>query len=231
MVEQARKAEQFRALAYPGQPLVLFNIWDAVAPGRRASGVKAVATGGWSVANAHGFADGERMPRVLAIDNLGRIVAATDLPVTIDLESGYGDTSKEVGEAIGLAIGARAVGCNHGGQLSGRMERPRGPSNKVIASDTLAGRPTQPVSASSSTRGQTSFSNDRPNSMTRRWSSRRSRASYRAYAGDGAVTSFAPGLADIALIARPLKRRQSAQHRVGDATPRCAPSHSMASQE
>ena len=81
------------ALHIPGKPLVLFNIWDAgSAKAVAAAGAKAIATGSWSVANANGFADGERMPLALAIDNLRRIVGATDLPVTIDLESGYGDT-------------------------------------------------------------------------------------------------------------------------------------------
>src|SRR4029079_7440644 len=111
--EQARKAEQFRALHIPGQPLVLFNIWDAGgARAVAAAGVKAIATGSWSVANANGFADGERMPLALGIDNLGRIVGVTELPVTIDLESGYGDMATAVGETVGLAITAGAVGCN-----------------------------------------------------------------------------------------------------------------------
>ncbi len=66
--DQTRKADQFRALHIPGKPLVLFNIWD---PGGAkvvaASGAKAVATSSWSVANANGFADGERIPLSLAI--------------------------------------------------------------------------------------------------------------------------------------------------------------------
>src|SRR6266436_5905853 len=73
--DQTRKADQFRALHIPGKPLVLFNIWD---PGGAkvvaASGAKAVATSSWSVANANGFADGERIPLSLAIENLRRIV-------------------------------------------------------------------------------------------------------------------------------------------------------------
>jgi 2-methylisocitrate lyase-like PEP mutase family enzyme len=83
------RAEEFRALHVRGKPLVLFNIWDA--GGARAvanGGAKAIATGSWSVANANGFADGERVPLALVIDNLRRIVGATDLPVTVDLESG-----------------------------------------------------------------------------------------------------------------------------------------------
>jgi hypothetical protein len=75
MTDQTRKAEQFRGLHAPGRPLILFNIWDA-------GGAKAIATGSWSVANANGFADGELLPLRLAIDNLRRIVDATNLPVT-----------------------------------------------------------------------------------------------------------------------------------------------------
>jgi 2-methylisocitrate lyase-like PEP mutase family enzyme len=113
MITQARKAEQLRALHIPGKPLVLFNIWDAgSAKAVAASGAKAIATGSWSVANANGFADGERILLALAIDNLRRIVGVTDLPVTIDLESGYGDAPEVVGETIAFAIDAGAVGCN-----------------------------------------------------------------------------------------------------------------------
>ena len=113
MADQARKAEQFRALHIPGTPLVLFNIWDAGgAKAVAASGAKAIATSSWSVANANGFADGERIPLPLAIDNLRRIVGATGLPVTIDLENGYADAPEVVSETIGLAIDAGAVGCN-----------------------------------------------------------------------------------------------------------------------
>jgi 2-methylisocitrate lyase-like PEP mutase family enzyme len=109
MSDQRRSAEAFRALHVRGAPLVLFNIWDAgSAKAVAMSGAKALATSSWSVAAAHGFVDGERIPFDLAIDNLHRIVCATELPVTVDLESGY----ENVGETIGLAIEAGAVGCN-----------------------------------------------------------------------------------------------------------------------
>jgi 2-methylisocitrate lyase-like PEP mutase family enzyme len=105
MADQTRKGERFRALHIPGDPLVLFNIWDAgSAKVVTAGGAKAIATSSWSVANANGFSDGERLPLALAIENLRRIVGATDLPVTIDLEGGYGDTPEMAGETIGLAI-------------------------------------------------------------------------------------------------------------------------------
>lgn len=113
MSAQASKAETFRSLHMPGRPLVLFNIWDAgTAKAVASSGVRALATGSWSVAAAHGFADGERVPLDFAIDNLARIVEATDLPVTVDLESGYGEIATEVARTVGRAIDAGAIGCN-----------------------------------------------------------------------------------------------------------------------
>lgn len=113
MNDQRHKAERFRALHIPGKPFVLFNVWDAGSTKAvAASGAPAIATGSWSVAHAYGFGDGERLPLALAIDNLRRIAGATDLPVTVDLESGYGDSAEHVGDTIGLAIEAGAVGCN-----------------------------------------------------------------------------------------------------------------------
>jgi methylisocitrate lyase len=111
--DQARTAEQFRSLHIPGKPLVLFNIWDAgSAKAVATSGAKAIATSSWSVANANGFADGERIPLASAIENLRRIISVTELPVTFDLESGYGDAPEVVGETIALVIDAGAIGCN-----------------------------------------------------------------------------------------------------------------------
>jgi methylisocitrate lyase len=113
MTDQARKAVQFQALHVPGKPLILFNIWDAgSAKAVTASGALAIATGSWSVAHANGFADGEVLPLGVAIDNLRRIIKVTDLPVTVDLESGYGETAAQVGETIALAIEVGAIGCN-----------------------------------------------------------------------------------------------------------------------
>jgi 2-methylisocitrate lyase-like PEP mutase family enzyme len=113
MATQAEKAKSFRKLHVPGEPLVLFNIWD---PGSAKvvaeTAAMALATSSWAVSVASGYSDGEHTPLPLVIDNLRRITEATNLPVTVDLESGYGDTSKKVGETIGLAIKAGAIGCN-----------------------------------------------------------------------------------------------------------------------
>ncbi|MGO4525726.1 isocitrate lyase/phosphoenolpyruvate mutase family protein [Microvirga sp. 2MCAF35] len=113
MTDQVTKAGAFKALHVSGRPINLFNVWDAgSAKAVAASGAKALATGSWSVAAAHGFEDGEFMPFDLALSNLERIVAATDLPVTIDLESGYGATPEEVGATIARTVQAGAIGFN-----------------------------------------------------------------------------------------------------------------------
>ncbi len=113
MSKQRERAGTFRALHVPGRPLILFNIWDVgSARAVAAGGARALATGSWSVAAANGFPDGERMPLDLCIANLQRIVDAVDLPVTFDLESGYGADPAAVGEAVARAVQAGAVGLN-----------------------------------------------------------------------------------------------------------------------
>lgn len=113
MPDQFSMAETFRRLHVPGEPLVIFNAWDAgSAKAVAAAGARAIGTGSWSVAAAHGYPDGEQMPLALAIANIERIVRAVQLPVTIDLESGYGPRPQDVAHSVALAIGAGAVGIN-----------------------------------------------------------------------------------------------------------------------
>ena len=113
MTNQTDKATAFRALHARGRPLVLLNIWDAGSAKAVADGgAPALATGSWSVAAAHGYADGEQLPFALALENLRRIVAAVDVPVSIDIESGYGDAPDAVATAVRGTIEAGAVGCN-----------------------------------------------------------------------------------------------------------------------
>jgi methylisocitrate lyase len=113
MREQASKARQFRELHVAGSPFVLFNVWDAGSTNAViAGGARAIATSSWSVAHANGFTDGEQLPLSLAIENLRRITSVTQLPVTADLEGGYGESADAIASCIALAIDAGAVGCN-----------------------------------------------------------------------------------------------------------------------
>lgn len=111
----------FRALHVPGKPLILVNIWDAgSARAVAAAGAKAIATGSYGVAEALGHADGQDLPLDDALANLARIRRVTDLPVSIDMEAGYGDTPAAVGAAVAAARDAGAAGINMEDRLPGQ---------------------------------------------------------------------------------------------------------------
>jgi len=113
MTDQSAKAQAFKDLHIPGNPLLLFNAWDAGSTKAvEKAGARAIATGSWSVAAANGYGDGEEVPLALAMENLARIVAATSLPVSVDIESGYGDAPEAVGQTVRKAVAAGAIGCN-----------------------------------------------------------------------------------------------------------------------
>lgn len=107
------KIKEFAALHIPGNPLILYNIWDAGSAAAVArAGVKAIATGSWGVAGAHGISDGEKLPLDTALATLAEIVAVTDLPVSIDMEAGYGADAAGVGASVNRAAAAGAAGIN-----------------------------------------------------------------------------------------------------------------------
>lgn len=114
------KVEAFRALHVPGDPLLLFNIWDAgSAKAVAGAGAKAVATGSYGVAEAQGFKDGETFPLDRALDVLAGVLRVTDLPVTFDMEAGYGDTPQEVAVSVAQAYAVGAVGINMEDRMPG----------------------------------------------------------------------------------------------------------------
>jgi len=120
MTIQKERAEKFHKLHVMGDPLILFNIWDAgSAKAVQEAGAKAIATGSWSVAAANGYGDGQQMPLDLALENLKRIFAAVDLPVTIDLEGGYATELADLRANIARVIDAGAVGINFEDQVVG----------------------------------------------------------------------------------------------------------------
>ena len=117
------KVAEFRALHVPGDPLILVNIWDAgSAKAVAAAGAKAIATGSFGVAGAQGRSDGEDFPIEDLFENLTRILAVTDLPVTIDMEAGYGADAAMVGVSVGRAKAAGAAGINMEDRLPGQSE-------------------------------------------------------------------------------------------------------------
>jgi 2-methylisocitrate lyase-like PEP mutase family enzyme len=119
-MHNSEKARAFAALHIAGEPLVLYNIWDAgSAQAVARAGAKAVATGSASVAEANGLDDGEAVPLALALNNARRIAAAVDLPVTVDFEGGYSVEADAVGRNVAVLAETGAIGCNFEDQIVG----------------------------------------------------------------------------------------------------------------
>lgn len=114
------KFHDFAKFHVSGDPLVLFNVWDAgSAQAVARAGAKAIATGSASVAMANGFSDGEEVPLDFALANARRIVEAVDLPVTVDFEGGYASEPADLWVNFAKLKETGAVGCNFEDQLVG----------------------------------------------------------------------------------------------------------------
>jgi len=113
MGAQRDLAERFRAMHLPGDPLLLPNAWDAASARVLESlGFGAVATTSAGVAFVEGFPDGQEIGRNAMLAGVTRVVRAVRVPVTADMEGGYGPT---VADAVATALGvisSGAVGLN-----------------------------------------------------------------------------------------------------------------------
>jgi len=198
MPTQTDKAQRFHSLHIAGRPLILFNAWDAGSAAAVArAGAQAIATGSWSVAAANGYPDGEGLPFGLSMANLERICAATDLPVTVDLERGYGAQPSAVAASVAQAIAAGAIGCNledgidtglrATGEQAARIRAARGAAQESLPAFFINARTDL-------------FLGSDPATHATLVDEALSRAA--AYAAAGADGLFVPGLADPRLIAQ-----------------------------
>ena len=192
------KFEDFTRLHVSGEPVVLFNVWDAgSAVAVAGSGAKAIATGSASVSMANGFGDEEEVPLDFAIANAARVVKAVDLPVTIDFEGGYS------ADAEGLSANGRhlaetgAIGCNF--------------EDQIVGTDRLydVGEQSSRIGALRKGVGESFFINARTDLFLKAPSERHDSALAdqaiergRAYAQAGVNGFFIPGLADLSLVER-----------------------------
>ncbi|MFB9677307.1 isocitrate lyase/PEP mutase family protein [Streptosporangium vulgare] len=104
------KASALRALHTPGRPLVLPNVWDAAsARAVEAAGFPVIATGSAAIAPVLGYDDGEETPVEEMLAAVARISRSVGLPVTADMERGYG---LEPAELVERLVAAGASGCN-----------------------------------------------------------------------------------------------------------------------
>jgi len=110
---QAEKAEKLRKLHHGPRILALPNAWDAVSARiLEELGYPAIATSSAAVAFSLGYPDGQRISRREMLEVVARIARAVEIPVTADMESGYGKTSEEIAETTKQLVASGAVGLN-----------------------------------------------------------------------------------------------------------------------
>ena len=114
------KFETFAALHVPGNPVVLYNVWD---PGSAlavaAAGAKALATGSHPVGDASGYGDAHQVPLDHVFDNARRIMKAVDLPLSVDFEGAYSTDPEEGAANVAALKSTGAIGCNLEDQVVG----------------------------------------------------------------------------------------------------------------
>lgn len=115
------KFDAFAALHVPGDPVILFNIWDvgsALAVVK--AGAKALATGSHPVGDASGFGDAHKVPLDYVFVNARRIADAVDpLPLTVDFEGAYSSDPEEGAANVARLKESGAIGCNFEDQVVG----------------------------------------------------------------------------------------------------------------
>lgn len=112
MADETTKTRASELLQLHQDPalLTVVNVWDAITAKvvSEVEGTKALATASHSIAASLGYPDGEHIPVDEMLDAVGRIVKATELPVSADLEGGYGDPAGTIRKAINIGV----VGAN-----------------------------------------------------------------------------------------------------------------------
>lgn len=181
----AKNAVTLAQLYTAPEILRVVNVWDAVSARVVAElpGTRAIATAGHGIAASHGYADGERIPLELMLAALERITAVTQLPVSADLDGGFGDA----GETVRRAIGVGVSGANIEDQL-----RPLEESVAVMRAAVQAGeREGVPFVLNARTDALVR-AGDRPKNESLDDAIRRGRA----YLDAGAQCVFVPGVLD-----------------------------------
>lgn len=122
-------AAALRTLHHRPEPLVLPNVWDAVSARAYADdGFPALATSSSAVAATLGYADGEETPPAEMFAAIARIARVVDVPVTADVEAGYGLAPAELVERL---LGAGAVGCNLEDSSGGALTDPERQADRL----------------------------------------------------------------------------------------------------
>lgn len=111
--DQKKKAKDLLALHSGDNPLILPNVWDAASARIiEDAGFPAIATSSAGVAFSLGYRDGEKIPREEMLTAVARIAHAVRVPVTADVEAGYGPTPADAARTARAVVEAGAVGMN-----------------------------------------------------------------------------------------------------------------------
>ena len=185
MATQQEKGDAFRAL-HQGDPFVIPNPWDAgTAKVLAALGFKALATTSSGFAFTLGRADG-RVTLEEKAEHIGALAEATDLPVSADLENGYGSTPEDAARAVTAAGNAGAVG----GSIEDfdrdekRLYEPAEATERIAAAAEAAGSLDAPFVLTARAENHLRGNPDLDDTIAR----------LRAYADAGAEVLYAPGL-------------------------------------
>jgi 2-methylisocitrate lyase-like PEP mutase family enzyme len=184
MTSTASRATELLALHTAPKILTLVNVWDVASAKAVAAveGTTALATASHGIAATYGYPDGEKIPVDLMLDMVGRIVAGVDIPVSADLEAGYGDASGTIRRAIGLGV----VGANLEDQMKPVAEA-AGVVEAVMAAAAAEGVPDFVLNARTD-----AFV--RAGDQDRREVVKEAIARGKAYLDAGAPVVFVPGL-------------------------------------
>ena len=186
MTSTAVRATELRALHTSPKILTLVNVWDVASARAVAAveGTKAIATASHGIAATYGYPDGEQIPVDLMLEMVGRIAAAVDLPVTADLEAGYGDPAGTIRRAVGLGV----VGANLEDQLK--------PLSEAVAAVAAAVGAAEAEGVPDFVLNARTDAFVRAGDQDRRDVLKDAVARGRAYLDAGATVVFVPGLLD-----------------------------------
>jgi 2-methylisocitrate lyase-like PEP mutase family enzyme len=203
MTAQGRKAEELRKLHGGPRVLVLPNAWDAAsARVLEELGYPAIATTSAGVAFALGYPDGQRVSRDEMLDVVARIARAVRVPVTADMEAGYGITPKDMAETAKAIVAAGAVGLN--------LEDVTGDTESSQVDSALQGEKIRTIREVSASLGVSLVINARTDVYLMPIGPEATRFDrtverLRAYRAAGADCVFAPAVSDRGLIEKLVK--------------------------
>ena len=196
-MQHNQSAQRLAQLHIKGNPLILYNAWDAgSAKAIAKAGASAIATTSWAVAAAHGYADGESIPFAFVEQIIARIAGAVDLPVSVDVEGGYSTEPQTCAANVARLLDHGVAGINFEDRVVG---------GKGLHPIDAQCRRIEAIRAMAEARGIALFINARTDvyfgsGIAAEQAPVEVRARAKAYAEAGASGLFVPGIVDLQAI-------------------------------